>query len=152
MRGLDADSNTTFLSIWLQSIDRPTDSLLLIYHFNASGLDRLVIYESNVVDWRVSAINLGHGLTNITNLQKLLVDQHTEFAPWLYVSWCHCSSHFTEFHYNIPRIWSMEGRNKRCCRWIAHAAKYTVLPALACGTVIFLILYIIIVGTAHHDL
>ena len=126
VRGLDSDSNKTFLSIWLQSVETSTDSMLLIYHFNAFDLERVKVHRSNVFLWQPWLSYWEPVPRNIQGLQQLLVNGHLEAAD----------------EGQTPATWSIEGSTMRRCRWAAHAMKYRICPVVACVavTVLFILL------------
>ena len=132
VRGVDSDSRIAFLSILLQSVSTPTDSLLLVCHFNASGVDHVAMYESvyqpKVHYWLTSSFHLKRGPLNIDEVQKVLVDRH------LYLGDCDscCDGH---------EMWSMEGSPKWCCRRTAYVMVYEISPVLVLLLIICAVFY-----------
>lgn len=133
VRGVDWDSRTAFMSIWLQNVVTPTNSLLFICHFNEDGLERVTAHLSNSRDWEISTVDVP---MNMENLQKLLVDQHGEFIPW--------EREYMDLKFSGTCHWSMEGIAKRRRRRSALVTKYGI-PACCCCAVVSLALYLLYV-------
>ena len=95
VRGLNYGSpRTAFLSVWMQSLKTPTESLLVICRFNATGLQDITMCRSNTVYWDI-AFYERHPIGSIAELQKLLVDGQMEL---------------------YGHTWTMEYENMCCCR------------------------------------
>ena len=138
VRGVDSDSRTAFLSIWVQSMEIPTDSLLVICQFDDSGLDHVGVYQSNSVDWKISAVEKAGGPMDIDDVQDLLLDRYMRLDDSQKMDTC-CDRYCT-----VLKIWSMEGQTKRCCRWTGHVTNNYVAPVFV--LVILSVLYVIGMG------
>ena len=112
--------------MWLESVDIPTKSLLLICRFNDSGLESVTatyVGSGAGIKWNLS------DFIDIDDLQQLLVDRYTELNT-LY-----------------SEMWSMEGKTKLCCRRAAYEGWWCCKelgPVILAWSLLFILVFIVI--------
>ena len=140
VRGVDSNSRTAFLSMHLYGVNTP-DSLLLICHFNASGLDHVgtyrAVYQPDNINWQTSSVELKCGPMDIDRVRKVLVDKYLDLRGYdrLCYQWFRVNK-------GLQKMWTMEGKYKRHYRRTTHAVKYQLPPLLICVSSIILVVVV----------